>query len=72
MTRARSRGLVGYVRRNFMTPLPVAESFEALNARFLDACTKRRRAILRGPVDADRRTHAGGYGGIPAGAAGSL
>jgi transposase len=41
-------GLVGYVRRNFMTPLPVAESFEALNARFLDACTKRRRAILRG------------------------
>jgi transposase len=41
-------GLVGYSRRNFMTPLPVAESFEALNARFLDACTKRRRAILRG------------------------
>jgi len=22
-------GLVGYVRRNFMTPLPVADSFEA-------------------------------------------
>jgi transposase len=41
-------GLVGYVRRNFMTPLPVAESFEALNARFLDACMKRRQAILRG------------------------
>jgi NAD(P)-dependent dehydrogenase (short-subunit alcohol dehydrogenase family) len=31
-----------------MTPLPVVESFEALNARFLDACTKRRLAILRG------------------------
>ena len=41
-------GLVGYVRRNFMTPLPIAESFAALNARFLDACTKRRQAILRG------------------------
>jgi len=41
-------GLVGYARRNFMTPLPVADSFEALNARFLDACTKRRQAILRG------------------------
>ncbi|MBM3654824.1 MAG: IS21 family transposase [Alphaproteobacteria bacterium] len=41
-------GLVGYVRRNFMTPLPVAESFEAFNARLLDACTKRRQAILRG------------------------
>lgn len=41
-------GLVGYVRRNFMTPLPIADSFDALNARFLDACTKRRQAILRG------------------------
>ena len=41
-------GLVGYVRRNFMTPLPVADSFDALNARFLDACAKRRQlgAIL--------------------------
>ena len=39
---------MGYVRRNFMTPLPVAESFDALNARFLDACMKRRQAILRG------------------------
>ena len=41
-------GLVGYARRNFMTPLPVADSFDALNARFLDACAKRRQAILRG------------------------
>jgi hypothetical protein len=31
-----------------MTPLPVAESYDALNARFLDACAKRRQAILRG------------------------
>ena len=41
-------GLVGFVRRNFMTPLPVADSFDALNARLLDACMKRRQAILRG------------------------
>jgi len=41
-------GLVGYTRRNFMTPLPVADSFAALNARFRDACGKRRQAILRG------------------------
>jgi hypothetical protein len=41
-------GLVGFVRRNFMTPLPVTESFDAFNARLLDACTKRRQAILRG------------------------
>jgi transposase len=41
-------GLVGYVRRNFMTPLPVTDSFDALNAQFIDACLKRRQAILRG------------------------
>ena len=41
-------GLVGYARRNIMTPLPVAESFDALNAGFLDACAKRRQARLRG------------------------
>ena len=41
-------GLVGYVRRKFMTPLPVAENFDALNARLLEGCTKRRQAILRG------------------------
>src|SRR6202048_5284601 len=41
-------GLVGFVRRNFMTPVPVAGSFDAFNARLLDAGTKRRQAILRG------------------------
>src|SRR5438874_7459423 len=41
-------GLVGFVRRNFMTPLPVAESVDAFNIRLLDACSKRRQAILRG------------------------
>jgi transposase len=41
-------GLVGYVRRKFMTPLPVTENFETLNARLLDGCSKRRQAILRG------------------------
>jgi hypothetical protein len=24
-------GLVGFVRRNFMTPMPVAENFDAFN-----------------------------------------
>ena len=41
-------GLVGFARRNFMTPLPAVDSFDALNARLLDACVKRRQAILRG------------------------
>ena len=44
-------GLVGFARRNFMTPLPVAESFDALNARFLYDSTKRRQAILRGHIE---------------------
>ena len=64
-------GLVGFVRRNFMTPLPVAESFDAFNARLLDACTKRRQAILR-PHCVNRRADAGGLGGIHQVAAGTL
>lgn len=31
-----------------MTPLPAAGRFEALNARFRDACSKRGQAIIRG------------------------
>jgi transposase len=46
--KSKVEGLVGFARRNFMTPLPVAEIFDALNSRLLDACTKRRQAILRG------------------------
>ena len=65
-------GLVGFVRRNFMTPLPVADSFDALNARFLDACMKRRQAILRGHASYDRRAHAGGHSRVHAVAAGAL
>jgi transposase len=42
------QGLVGYFRRNFMTPLPVAESFDACNARLRDASSKRSQVILRG------------------------
>ena len=41
-------GLVGYARRNFMVPIPVAESFDALNARLAEGCMKRRVAVLRG------------------------
>ena len=41
-------GLVGYSRRNFMVPVPVAESFEALNAELEDKCRKRQQAVLRG------------------------
>lgn len=33
-------------QRNLMTPLPGAESFVALNSRFLDSCPKSRQARL--------------------------
>src|ERR1700751_1754642 len=46
--KGKGEGLVCFVRPNFMTPLPVAESLDAFNACILDACSKRGQAILRG------------------------
>lgn len=41
-------GLVGYIRRNFMVPLPRVRNIDELNVRLLDACEKRKLALLRG------------------------
>ena len=41
-------GLVGYARRNFLVPIPVIESFEALNAHLLECCRRRMAERLRG------------------------
>ena len=41
-------GLVGYARRNFLVPIPVSESFEALNAHLLECCRRRMADRLRG------------------------
>lgn len=40
--------LVGYVRRNFMVPKPVFESFDAFNAHLLRCCLQRHEEIKRG------------------------
>jgi hypothetical protein len=40
-------GLVGYARRNFLVPLPVFESFEALNAYLVECCRRRMADRLR-------------------------
>ena len=40
--------LVGYVRRNFMVPVPSFESFDALNAHLQEQCVRRFEARLRG------------------------
>lgn len=41
-------GLVGYARRNFLVPIPVFDSFEALNGYLLACCRKRMANRLRG------------------------
>jgi transposase len=41
-------GLVGYIRRNFLVPIPSFESFDALNAHLEEQCLKRFEARLRG------------------------
>jgi Transposase and inactivated derivatives len=41
-------GLVGYARRNFLVPIPVFESFAALNAHLLECCRRRMGDCLRG------------------------
>ncbi len=44
-------GMVGYSRRHFMVPLPIAADFNALNAKLLDGCIKRQQAKLRGQTE---------------------
>jgi transposase len=44
-------GLVGYVRRNFLVPIPSFESFEALNAYLEEQCLKRLEDRLRGHTE---------------------
>jgi transposase len=44
-------GLVGYARRNFMVPVPVFESFAALNAHLAACCRKRMSERLRGHTE---------------------
>ena len=40
--------MVGYVRRNFLVPVPRMESFEALNAHLEQRCLERMDARLKG------------------------
>jgi transposase len=44
-------GLVGYARRNFMVPIPRANSWEELNAHLEEQCRKRRERRLRGRTE---------------------
>ena len=44
-------GMVGYMRRNFLVPVPSFESFEALNAHLEQRCLERMDARLRGHTE---------------------
>ena len=44
-------GLVGYMRRNFLVPIPSFESFDALNAYLERRCLERTDAQLRGHAE---------------------
>ena len=44
-------GMVGYVRRNFLTPVPSFDSFQALNAHLKQRCLARMDARLRGHTE---------------------
>ncbi len=44
-------GLVGYIRRNHLVPIPSFESFDALNAYLEDQCTKRLDVRLKGRAE---------------------
>ena len=46
--KGKAEGLVGYMRRNFLVPIPSFESFDALNAFLEQRCLKRMDAKLRG------------------------
>jgi transposase len=41
-------GIVGYSRRNFMVPIPRANSWDELNAQLAERCRQRRERRLRG------------------------
>jgi len=51
-------GLVKYARRNFMTPIPEARSFEEFNARLAERCVQRQADIVAGAKEtiSTRRT----------------
>lgn len=44
-------GLVGYARRNFLVPIPVFESFAAMNAHLVECCRRRMDDRLRGHTE---------------------
>jgi len=65
-------GLIGWIRRNLLVPVPRAVSLMALNEQLLEGCRRRfGNPAARSRPD-DRRTAGAGSGGVPRLAASAL
>ena len=53
-------GLVGFIRRNFLVPVPRAESFAALNDALAEQCRRRQAGAAAGPQGDHRRASRAG------------
>ena len=58
-------GLVGFIRRNYLVPMPRTASFAALNAKLLDDCRRRLGDRLRGHAETIGERLARDLGGLP-------
>ena len=65
-------GMVGYVRRNFLVPVPKFDSFDGLNAHLESCCQGRREGEAEGTQGEYRGANGAGPGRIAAPACGSL
>ena len=50
-------GSVGYVRRNFLTPIPKCKDLEELNSQLLDKCLQYEQRVLEGQVKSIGELH---------------
>ena len=55
--KGKMEGMVKYVRRNFLVPIPSFESFDDLNSHLEERCLERMEAKLRGTHRDHRRAH---------------
>ena len=65
-------GLVGWIRRNYLVPMPRAASFAALNAQLLDDCRGRLGDRLRGHAETIGERLARDLAALPASAGDAL
>ena len=65
-------GLIGWIRRNLLVPVPRAASLAALNEQLLEGCRRRLRDRLRGHEETIGERLVRDFGGVPRLAASAL